>query len=230
MSQVSIQLSNVKKAIEAAALKVGRDPLHITLVAVSKGQPFTSLQEVLTQGHADLGENYAQEFLEKASALENIPVFWHFIGHLQRRKVKDVIGKIGLLHSLDSLALGLEIEKRASAIHKNVPCLIEVNLAHELTKSGIRAEALPMLLKDLKNLKHVEVVGLMTLPPPSPDPQKSRPYFNELKILLDEINRLQIYPTQLKELSMGMSHDYTVAIEEGATIVRVGTALFGARE
>jgi len=213
-----------------AAKRAGRDPKTVKLVAVSKSKPAGMIEEAHRAGLKTFGENYVREFLEKYRKLLPYELRWHFVGHLQRRKVKEIIGKVQLVHSLDSFPLAHEIEKRAAEKNIVQKCLLEINIAGEGTKTGIAPDEAASLLREISLLPHLEVTGLMGLPPPFDDPEKSRPFFTELRELKNEINIRKIYPTELTELSMGMSHDFEVAIEEGATYIRVGTAIFGERE
>lgn len=176
----------------------------------------------------DFGENYVQEFLEKKRTLATA-LRWHFIGHLQRRKAKDVVGEAVLIHSLDSYPLAYEINKEAAKRNLVQNCLLQVNVGGEASKSGVRPDEAPGLLRELSGLKNVSVIGLMTLPPFFENPEAVRPFFRQLRELRDSLNAQGGYRFPLKELSMGMSHDYRAAIEEGATMVRIGTAIFGER-
>lgn len=194
-------------------------PQGVTLVAVSKTQPAEAIREAHAAGQRDFGENYVQEWREKAEALADLPgLTWHFIGSLQTNKVKYLAGKVGLVHTVDREELGREIAKRWEKAGARARVLVEVNLAAEESKGGCRPEAVPGLVERLRALPAIDVAGLTCIPPPDDDP---RPHFRALRALRDGLG--------LVELSMGMSGDYPVAIEEGATIVRVGTAIFGER-
>lgn len=211
-------LEQIKGQIQKAAKKVGRDPSGVKLVIVSKGQPIEKIREALETGQKDFGENYAQELEEKVSLLAQEKITWHFLGHLQKNKLKKVLSLITWLHSLDSLSLAEAIQKRAT---QPLKCLLEINLAREEAKTGLEpAEALKLIPK-LATLTNIDLKGLMTM--------SSSPYFKELFSLLKKINQGYLYPRPLTELSMGMSNDFEVAIEEGATMVRIGTAIFGER-
>lgn len=206
-------------------------PHQTTLIAVIKSQPFEKIKGAIVCGQRNFGENYAQEFLSHQENFKNIKdIRWHFIGHLQKNKVRLIIDKVDLIHSLDSDALALEINKRAKAISKIQPVLIEVNLGGEETKSGIAVKEVSPLIEKMNSLTHIDLQGFMTVPPYKTDPQRVRPFFQELRKIRDEINKKTLYKHPLSELSMGMSHDFEVAIEEGATMVRIGTGIFGARE
>lgn len=227
--QISWNLQSINQQIVLAAEKSKRDPATITLVAVSKKKPVPFIREAFLAGQKDFGENYVQELLEKQTHLKDYPIKWHFVGHLQRKKVKDIVGKVSLIHSLDSLQLAYEIDKRAQSINTVQKCLVQINLAGEKTKSGLSEKEAFGLLKEISSMKNLDVRGLMTLPPLLGDPNRVKPFFRLLKDLRDLINSQKIYRHPLIELSMGMSHDFTTAIEEGATLIRIGTAIFGER-
>lgn len=209
--------------------KIGKAGSVVRLVAVTKAQPIEKIREVIGAGQRDFGENYAQELVEHYGAAQQ-PVHWHFIGHLQRNKVRLIIDKVDLIHSLDSYELAVEIDKRAKTISKIQPVLIEVNLGGEETKSGIAPEVVFPLVEKINSLDHLDLKGLMTIPPYRPDPEEVRPFFRRLREIRDAINAQRLYKHPLTELSMGMTHDFEVAIEEGATIVRIGTGIFGERD
>lgn len=226
---VAGSLRSVKKRIENAAARAGRDASRIKLVAVTKGVEPERIIEAVNAGHLTFGENYAQEFRLKKEIIERAVagnVEWHFIGRLQKNKVKYLVGEVGLIHSLDSISVAREIEKKAMALGVRVPVLIEVNTGGEETKGGVRVEDVEGFLKSLGEFPSIEVRGLMTMPPYFDDPAMARPYFRQLRELRDRLSAK--YPG-LRELSMGMSGDFEAAIEEGATIVRVGTTIFGPR-
>lgn len=215
------QLAAIQKAIAA-------QPRSITLLAVSKKKPVQEILLASENGLKDFGENYSQEFLEKYSVLKNYPFNWHFIGHLQRRKVKDILGKVSLIHSIDSFQLLHEIHSRLGNLTQKV--LLQINLSKEKTKAGLFKDEVPQILQQAQAFKNIQICGLMTLPPFKEDPEETRPFFQELQNLLNEMNRRSLYSQEMTELSMGMSHDYEVALEEGSTILRIGQALFGKRE
>lgn len=222
-------LIEIRRRIRATALKAGRSPQDILLVAVSKKKSPNLIEAACQEGQEHFGENYAQEFVEKYESLKRKALRWHFVGHLQRRKVRDVVGRAWLIHSVDSSPLALEIEKRAAKLKIIQKCLLQVNLSGEPSKSGVDKEDLEILLKEISTYQHLAVTGLMTLPPLAENPETNRPHFRELASFLKAINEKKIYPTSLTELSMGMTADFEVAIEEGATLVRIGTAIFGER-
>ena len=225
---IKSNIENVTSRIEKAALKSGRDASDVTLVGVSKRISNDLIIEGINSGLNNLGENYAQEFRDKYEILdrEDSKINWHFIGHLQKNKIKYVIGKMGLFHSLDSTSLAEEIDKRAGQLDINADMLIEINCAGEGSKTGIPFEEALALLEHAGKLKNITIRGFMTMAPYSEDPEDARPYFRKLREFRDTV--LTDYPAA-KELSMGMSGDFEVAVEEGATIVRVGTSIFGER-
>ena len=198
----------------------------VRLIAVSKGQPVEKIVEAIAAGQIDFGENYAQELIEKAAVLREQKIEWHFIGHLQKNKIAKVLPVISWLHSLDSFELALTIDKKSSI---SIKCLLEIKLGDEFSKTGLTPDAAIELIPKLKNLRNIDLRGLMTIPPVSENPEAGRKYFRQLCLLLKEINSRYLYLSPLHELSMGMSRDFKIAIEEGATMVRVGTAFFGER-
>jgi len=223
------RLERVVEKMRRAAVRAGRGEEPLRLVAVTKGVDASRIVEAAALGVRDFGENYAQEFMEKRARLEEAgmtDIRWHFVGRLQRNKVKYLVGRVKLIHSLDSVAVAREIEKRAARAGVEVPVLVEVNLGGEHSKGGVAAGDVQRFVEEVSLLEHVHVVGLMTIPPPTVDPERSRPYFVRLRELRDELSRR--FPS-VRELSMGMSDDYEVAIEEGATYVRIGRAIFGRR-
>ncbi len=226
---IAARVHLVLDEIRRAAARAGRDPASVRLVAASKTVPVERLREAVDAGICYLGENRLQEALPKINALDRHGVFWHFIGTLQRRKVKSVVGRFEMIHSVDSLELAEEIDRQAKAARLRQPVLLEVNLGGEGSKGGFPPSALDPLLPALNALEHVEVRGLMAIPPPTATAEDARPYFRQLRELAQALTAQGYRNINTQELSMGMSHDYAVAIEEGATYVRVGTALFGMR-
>lgn len=213
----------------SSAVKAGRFGQDVTLVAVSKTHPVEMIMEAYDQGIRDFGENKVQELLSKYDDLPS-DIRWHLIGHLQRNKVKYIVDKVWLIHSVDSFKLAETIEEQAVIHGVDVNILIQVNISHEESKFGIDKEELTGLLKAVSGLKHVHVQGLMTIAPFTEDPEECRWIFRELKNLSIDIDAMKIDNIRMKILSMGMSGDYKVAIEEGSTMVRVGTAIFGQRD
>ena len=229
MSQVADNLLSVKERIEKAALKAGRDSGEIKLVAVSKTIGVEEIREAISAGVTILGESYVQEAKEKIEEIDH-QVQWHMIGHLQTNKVKQAINLFDMIHSVDRIGLAEEINKRAKQSGKRVSVLIQVNISQETTKSGIERDRAISLVSEVSNLTNLKVEGLMTMPPYFDDPDDARPYFKSLRELKGEIGGERFENISMKELSMGMSDDFEIAIEEGATIVRIGTAIFGERE
>ena len=227
---IAERFAEVKKRVDDAAVRSGRDPKDIKLVAVTKTHPASEINEAIEAGAVDIGENRVQEILEKIDDVA--PVRWHLIGHLQTNKVKQVIDKVVMIHSVDSLKLAREIDKRAAAAGIKMDVLIEINSAMEETKSGIAAGDLKQLVTEITTeCENVRVCGIMCIPPIAAEPEDSRPYFKEAAELFEEMKSWKLPPERFAptELSMGMSGDFEVAIEEGATIVRVGSSIFGPR-
>ncbi len=222
------RLQEVLSRIERACHRSGRDPKEVTLLGATKTIPEEVIRKFYSCGLKVYGENRAQEFLKKYEALRDLSIDWHFIGRLQTNKVKYLIGKVSLIHSLDRESLADEIQKRAQKAGKVQEVLIEVNLGGEETKGGVEPENLKKLAEYTLSKPNIKITGLMAIPPYKEDPEEVRPYFAELRKLRDDLERdLGI---ELPHLSMGMSHDFEVAVEEGATIVRIGTLLFGERK
>ena len=226
---VKENLRAVEERVEEACRRAGRSREEVTLIAVSKTKPTSAIREVMEAGVVDFGENKVQEMCRKIEEIKE-PLHWHLIGHLQRNKVKYVVDKAYLIHSVDSLRLAEEIEKEAAKRNLVCPILVEINIGEEESKSGIRKEEAVALVKQIAALPHVKIKGLMCVPPVTEDPEESRPYFRQLSSLRKEIQAMELSGVEMKELSMGMTGDFEVAIEEGATFVRVGTAIFGARD
>jgi len=224
----SENLKFIRKRIATAAKRAGRDPSDISLLAVSKTFPASSILEAIESGQHAFGENKIQEAAGKIDELRGAEIHWHFIGHLQKNKVKYIPGRYSLVHSVDSLELAEKLHQESLLQGCVTNVLIQVNVSGEASKSGVSPEKLPLLLKKAQGYSGISIGGLMTMPPFDPDPEKARPWFRALRGLLGEVN-LSL-GLNLKQLSMGMSQDFEVAIEEGATWVRVGTALFGGRK
>jgi hypothetical protein len=229
MVDVGANYRGILERIATAAAKAGRDAREVRLLAASKSQSVDAIRAALGAGVAMIGENYVQEAGEKKNQLVDAKAEWHMIGHLQRNKAKLALELFDVIESLDNSALARELDKEAVKHNRVARTFIEVNLAGEESKTGIAKCAVAGLLEEIARLAHVRVEGLMTVPPFRENLEEVRPYFRELRELRDSLNSLNLPNVQLKELSMGMTHDFTVAIEEGATIVRVGTALFGPR-
>ena len=223
------RLNQIIERIRQAAEACGRDAESVRLVAVSKTVAPESVREALEAGVTILGENYVQEAREKFEALIQYPVSWHFIGHLQSNKAKYAVRLFDLIHSVDSLKLARELDKQAAKAGKMQQLLVQVNISGEDTKSGIAADETTDLISAISQMNHLSVQGLMTMPPYFYQPEKVRPFFAALRKLRDEIEGRRIPNVSLPELSMGMTGDFEVAIQEGATLVRIGTAIFGER-
>ncbi len=223
-------LKKIYNIIHDTAKMSGKNPEKIKLIGVSKKKPAEMILEFRKAGLRAFGENYVQEFLEKEEKLRDLDISWHFIGHLQKNKVKYIIDKVFMIHTLDSFELAKEIQKQAEKKNvSKVRVLIQVNIGKEPQKAGIMPENVEKLLKDLKLFDRIEVRGLMSIPPFLPS-EELRPFHKKLKELFDKLLQTNLVnPEVFKELSMGMSGDFDVAIEEGATMVRLGTILFGER-
>ena len=221
-------LKNVEENIEAACKRAGRSRDEVTLIAVSKTKPLEMLREIYDAGTRHFGENKVQELCDK---MEQMPsdIQWHMIGHLQRNKVKYIVGKVALIHSVDTYRLAEEINIQAKKRNITVPILVEVNIAGEESKFGISAEDAILLVEDISKLENVQIKGLMTIAPYVADPEENRLYFRRIKQLSVDITNKNIDNVSKEIPSMGMTGDYEVAIEEGATMVRVGTGIFGER-
>jgi pyridoxal phosphate enzyme (YggS family) len=229
MGEIADRLAEVQRRMGEAALRAGRSPEDVRLVAVSKTQPVERVREAIAAGATALGENYVQELVRKREQIGD-GVEWHFIGHLQTNKVRHLAPFCALIHGVDSLRVAAEVSRRAGAVGRTQPVLIEVNLSGEAAKSGVGQEEALDLAREMVGLPSLELRGLMTMPPYPEDPEESRPYFVSLRALQEQLRRGGIPATACVELSMGMTADYEIAIEEGATLVRVGTAIFGARD
>ncbi len=230
MTELKTRLENVLNRIKNAALACGRDPETIRLVAVSKTIPADMVKEAIASGVKILGENYIQEARKKFDALSSYPVSWHFIGHLQTNKAKYAVRLFDLIHSVDSLKLAHELNKQAKKINKIQEILIQVNISMESTKSGIYEQDALGLIQDISRLENLSVKGLMTMPPFFDEPERAQPYFSALRKLCDQIKKESIPNIATDELSMGMTGDFEAAIDEGASLVRIGTAIFGKRK
>lgn len=226
---VQENLRKVQLNIEAACRRSGRNPEEVTLVAVSKTKPISMIQEAIEVGKREFGENKAQEMKEKYEMLPK-DLNWHFIGHLQTNKVKYVVGRAALIHSVDSLHLAEAIDRESEKKKLVSDVLVEVNVAQETSKYGIRLEETEALIRQLSCLPHIQVRGLMTIAPFVEDPEQNRGIFCQLKKLSVDIAGKNIDNIDMSVLSMGMTGDYEVAVEEGATHVRVGTGIFGERD
>lgn len=232
LSDLTKNLASVQARMTRAAERSGRDPASIRLVAVTKQVSADRIRALHALGVRTIGENRVQEALRKQAELADLDLSWHLVGHLQTNKVKQVIGRFDLVHGVDSVRLARELDARAEAAWQGKSrqdVLLQVNVAREASKFGFFPEDLPAAAQEILNLEHLNLRGLMTVAPYAPDPQTVRGVFRQLRELRDACQRLAGDRAELHELSMGMSQDFDVAIEEGATIIRVGTALFGRR-
>lgn len=223
-------LEKINGLIKKAAASCGRDTDTIRLVAASKTIPAPTVRKAIEAGITILGENYIQEAGKKFDMLSSCPVSWHFIGHLQSNKAKYAVRLFDLIHSVDSLKLAMQLNKQAQKINKVQQILIQINISGESTKSGIYKDNAFELTKNISGLENLSIKGLMAMPPYFSDPEKVRPYFSAVRSLRDLIKKENIQNIDMNELSMGMTGDFEVAIEEGATLVRIGTAIFGKRD
>ena len=227
-TDVRENLQRIQERIEAAAKRADRHPKEVNLVAVTKGVEAVRIREALAAGATVLGESRMQEALSKINSF-GTDAKWHFIGHLQTNKVKQAIGTFELIHSVDSLRLAREISQWAERLEIYQPVLVQVNLSREESKSGLAPEEVKPVIQEMAGLPGIAIQGLMTIPPASSHPEASRGYFRRLRLLASEISQWDLRGVTMKELSMGMSDDFEVAVEEGATWVRIGTAIFGPR-
>ena len=221
-------LQNVEERIQAACARANRDRNEVTLIAVSKTKPVSMLEEVYAEGIRCFGENKVQELTEKHDKLPS-DVKWHMIGHLQRNKVKYIVDKVDLIHSVDSIRLAETIEQEAVKKDVIVPVLVEVNVAEEDSKFGLKVNEVLCIIEEISKFPHIRIKGLMTIAPYVENPEENRPVFARLRKLSVDIAEKNIDNVSVEILSMGMTNDYEVAIEEGATMVRVGTGIFGER-
>ena len=228
--QLAARLTAVRERIAAAANSCGRDPDEVKLIAISKTHPTSVIRTVIELGASDLGENRVQEAEGKIAEIGREHVRWHLVGHLQANKARRAVNLFEVIHSLDSLDLAQRLDRLcAEEGREKLSVLIQVDLGQEETKSGIDESELTHMVEGLKSLTHLELIGLMTLPPFFDDTEQSRPFFRRLRELRDELESRGAFGNRKGELSMGMTHDFEIAIQEGATMVRIGTAIFGER-
>lgn len=225
---IAANLARINERIRTAAEKAGRNPASVRLVAVSKTRPAADIIAAYQAGQTVFGENYIQELVPKLAEI-NEAVQWHVIGHLQSNKVKYIAGRVAMIHSVDRLSLAQEIDRQWGRLGKVCDVLIQVNIAGEATKSGTTEAGAIQLVRECALLPNIRVKGLMTMPPFFDDPDAARPYFAELRRLSEAVAGQRIAGVDMAELSMGMSGDFEAAVQEGATLVRVGTAIFGER-
>ena len=230
MDDLSTKIQATRDRIHRAAERAKRDPSDVRLVAATKYVDAPRVLDAIRAGLTICGENRWQEAQAKMQAVgERVDVEWHFIGRLQRRKLKWLVGRFNLIHSVESVEQAEEIQQRAQERDTSQAILLEVNVGGEESKGGFSPDALPSAVSHIDAFPFVCVQGLMTVPPWNPDPERMRPYFQRLRQLAEGISRLPLHRVRMRELSMGMSNDFEIAVEEGATLVRVGTALFGER-
>jgi PLP dependent protein len=231
VDDLAARFADVEARIAAAATRAGRSPSEVTLIAISKTHPASLIRRLIDLGAMNLGENRVQEAEGKIPEVGRTKARWHLVGHLQANKARRALNLFDVIHSLDSIDLAQRLDRLCGEIGtRSFPVLIQVDLGHEETKSGIDEQQLPQLVEAVQRLERLELTGLMTLPPFFDDPEQARPYFRRLRQLRDELAREDVFGKSAGELSMGMTHDFEVAIEEGATMVRIGTAIFGERD
>ncbi len=232
-TRIAERLEEVRERIVRACQRAGRDPSEVTLIGVTKTFPLEVVESAYACGLRHFGENRVQELVEKARAkpghFQGGDVWWHLIGHLQRNKAKQAVQVADCFHALDSLRLAKELDKRAAGVGREMPVLVEVNVSGEPTKFGLSPEEVYPFLDALAPFEHLRVLGLMTVAAFLPDPEQVRPQFRTLRKLWEGYRGRENPRVEMRYLSMGMSHDFEVAIEEGATHVRIGSALFGPR-
>lgn len=230
MVSLRARLESVRERIAHAASRAGRDPASVRLVAISKTFGADAIRAAADAGQIEFGENKVQEALQKISETAGLPLRWHLVGHLQSNKARKAASRIDVIHSVDDATLLLRLDEAAAAEGRSIDLLVQVDLAGELTKHGARPGELMPIFAAATSCTSVKLTGLMLLPPAAADPQLTRPYFVALRTLRDDLASRGVDPAMLRDLSMGMSDDFEVAVEEGATLVRVGSAIFGVRQ
>jgi pyridoxal phosphate enzyme (YggS family) len=226
---VRARLADVRDRIARAAARAGRDPSRIRLIAISKTFGADAVRTAAGEGQIDFGENKLQEAQQKRQELTDLPLKWHLVGHLQSNKARKAAAEFDVIHAIDSVLLLERIDEAAAAIGRRVELLVQVDLAREPTKHGALMEELGPIFDAARRASAINLIGLMLLPPAVDNPEAARPWFRKLRGLRDTLQAEGVPANMLTELSMGMSHDYEIAVEEGATFVRVGTAIFGRR-
>ena len=230
MTDIVTNIQDVWQTIRDAAMQAGRDPHTVRLIAVTKYVEVAWIRQAITAGITICGENRFQEAQAKMESIgDQLGVTWHFIGRLQRRKLQSLVGRFALIHSVESLEQIEALHHHATEQHFHQPVLLQVNIGNESTKGGFSVSGLLKAIPGISKCRHVKVHGLMAIPPWAEDPEAMRPHFRKLKTLAEEVETLHAPGVAMKELSMGMSNDYPIAIQEGATMVRIGSALFGPR-
>lgn len=225
---IAENLAQIRKRIAEICARLGRSTDSVRLVAVSKTKSVSDVMEAYTEGQRDFGENYIQEAISKIEATAHLPIHWHMIGHLQTNKAKYAAKMFDMIQTIDSIKLAQELDKRAKAAGRIIPVMIEVNVGDEASKSGCAPDQVHSLSIEILRLDSLDLKGLMAMPPYL-SPEEERPFFSLMAKLREKVIAFGIPESNIKELSMGLSHDFEVAIEEGATMVRIGTAIFGAR-
>lgn len=224
----------IKERISSGCIRINRNPDEITIVAVSKGRSVDQIRQVIEGGIVDIGENRVQEALTKYNAIRNTQyaqqIKWHMVGHLQTNKVKEAVKIFDLIHSVDSISLAAKINKEASKINKIQDVLVEINASGEKTKFGLVPEGITETIRQISKYKNINIRGLMTIAPAADDSEKARPYFRKLKVLLEEVNAIHVTQQPLQILSMGMTDDFEVALEEGSSMLRLGRAIFASNQ
>ncbi|MBF0621887.1 MAG: YggS family pyridoxal phosphate-dependent enzyme [Magnetococcales bacterium] len=228
MNSISVNLTTIRQRIASTCARVGKDPSRVQLVAVSKTKPAALVMDALEAGQIIFGENRIQEARDKVPTVNDARAQWHLIGPLQRNKVKYAVKLFHMIHSVDSIALAEALNKRYTQADP-LSVLIQVNIGGETQKHGVAPDQAQSLIRAMADMKNLAVKGLMTVPPYHPDQEQIRPYFRDLAQLAEDLKRLELPSVSMDELSMGMSHDFETAVEEGATLVRVGSAIFGNR-
>ena len=226
---IAANLADVRSRLARASERAGRAPSSVRLIAISKTHPADHVRAAFAAGQTRFGENRVQEALEKIGVSADMPIEWHLVGHLQTNKARKAAGAFACIHSIDGAELLRRVDDAAAEADSTPELFVQVDLAGEPTKHGATSEALLSIFEAAGGCRAAVVTGLMVLPPFTSDPEDARPYFRRLKDVRDELAGRGVPPSMLRELSMGMSHDFEVAIEEGATLVRVGTAIFGER-
>jgi pyridoxal phosphate enzyme (YggS family) len=227
---IAENICHIRERIAAASARAGRRPEDVTLIAVSKTFPAERIGEAVRHGVLDIGENYVQELVAKREALQEYPIRWHFVGHLQSNKVKYIAGWIHMVHSVDNARVVQELNARAARAGRSIDVLVEVNTTAEESKFGLSPEQTRGFVKSLMPYESINIAGLMTIGPFLPDPEGSRPMFRRLRMVKEELAGMGQSNMNMRHLSMGMTGDFEVAIEEGATMIRIGTAIFGSRK
>ncbi len=227
---ISANIVKIRERIALACGKCARNPEDVTLIAVSKTFPAGDVEQAVHEGVVNIGENYVQELLKKREVLSQHPIEWHFIGHLQTNKVKSIIEWVHLIHAVDNFGLAKELDRRSAQAGRRLDILVEVNTTGEPSKFGLAPDRTEEFVRTLDGLHNIRINGFMTIGPFLPDPEGSRPMFRQLRLLRDRIAGFGQPNAPMKHLSMGMTGDFEVAIEEGATLLRIGTAIFGSRK